>query len=34
MRDKAEMVHYDYCGPQVFRSDEQVRTQIRRWRGL
>jgi nitroreductase len=34
IRDKAEMVHHDYCGPQAFRTDEQIRAQIRRWRGL
>jgi nitroreductase len=34
MRDKAEMVHYDRCGAQSFRDDEQVKAQIRKWRGL
>ena len=33
MRDKGKMVHYDYCGPEAFRTDEEVRDYIRRFRG-
>ena len=33
MRDEAKMVHYDYCGPEAFRSDEEVRDYIRKFRG-
>jgi hypothetical protein len=25
LREKAQMVHYDDCGPNDFRTDEQVR---------
>lgn len=32
MRDKAKMVHYDYCGEEDFRTDEEVRDFIRRTR--
>jgi len=34
MRDKEKMVHYDYCGVEQFRTDEEVRGYIkkaRRW---
>ena len=29
MREKERMVHFDYCGPQAFRTDEEVRDYIR-----
>jgi nitroreductase len=29
MRDKDRMVHFDYCGPEAFRTDEEVREYIR-----
>jgi nitroreductase len=29
LRDAADMVHYDYCGPSAFRTDEQVKEFIR-----
>jgi nitroreductase len=32
MRDKDEMVHFDYCGPEAFRTDEEVREYIRKSR--
>lgn len=32
MRDKAKMLHYDYCGEQDFRRDEEVKYFIRRTR--
>ncbi|MFC1917373.1 nitroreductase family protein [Chloroflexota bacterium] len=32
MREKQEMVHYDYCGVEAFRTDEQVREFIRKIR--
>lgn len=32
MRDKNTMVHYDYCGPTAFRTDEEVQDYIRRAR--
>ena len=28
MRDKDNMVHYDYCGREVFRTDEEVKDYI------
>jgi len=31
-RDKDEMVHYDYCGDDDFRSDEEVKDFIKRTR--
>jgi nitroreductase len=32
LREKEEMVHFDYCGEKVFRTDEQVKDFIRRTR--
>ena len=32
MRAKAKMVHYDYCGTEDFRTDEEVNDFIRRTR--
>jgi nitroreductase len=32
MRSKDKMVHFNYCGPDVFRSDEEVRDYIRKAR--
>lgn len=32
MRDKDKMVHLDYCGPEAFRTDEEVRDFIRKAR--
>lgn len=32
LRDKDKMVHFDYCGPQAFRTDEEVREYIRKSR--
>jgi nitroreductase len=32
MRDRDKLVHYDYCGPESFRSDEEVRDYIRKAR--
>ena len=32
LRDKDKMVHYDYCGPESFRTDEEVRDFIRKAR--
>jgi len=32
MREKKKMVHYDYCGPEAFRTDEEVNDFIRRSR--
>jgi nitroreductase len=32
MRDKDGIVHFDYCGPEAFRTDEEVREYIRKSR--
>ena len=32
LRDKNGMVHYDYCGPEEFRTDEEVKDFIRKSR--
>jgi hypothetical protein len=32
LRNKAKMVHYDDCGPESFRTDEEVKDFIRRAR--
>lgn len=32
LRDKENMVHYDYCGEGAFRSDEEVKDYIKRTR--
>ncbi len=32
LREKSEMVHYDYCGPDAFRSDDEVRDFVRKAR--
>jgi nitroreductase len=32
LRDKGKMVHHDYCGPDAFRTDEEVNDFIRRAR--
>ncbi len=32
LRDKAKMVHHDYCGPEDFRTDAEVNDFIRRAR--
>jgi hypothetical protein len=32
MREKDKMVHYDYCGPESFRSDDEVNGFIKRSR--
>ena len=32
MRDREKMVHFDYCGPEAFRTDEEVRDYIRKAR--
>jgi nitroreductase len=32
MRDKNKMVHFDYCGQEAFRTDEEVRDYIHRSR--
>jgi nitroreductase len=32
LREKDKIVHYDYCDPQTFRSDEEVRDFIRKAR--
>jgi nitroreductase len=32
MRDKNKIVHYDYCGPEAFRTDEEVKDFIRKAR--
>ncbi|MGD0661644.1 MAG: nitroreductase family protein [Syntrophorhabdales bacterium] len=32
MREKDKMVHYDYCGPEAFRSDHEVNGFIKRSR--
>jgi nitroreductase len=32
LRDKAKMVHYDQCGPESFRTDEEVKDFIRKAR--
>jgi 5,6-dimethylbenzimidazole synthase len=29
LREKEKMVHYDYCGPEAFRTDEEVKDFIR-----
>jgi nitroreductase len=34
MRERKEMVHYDYCGPDVFRKDESVLEFITQTRGV
>ena len=33
LRDREELVHRDYCGPDAFRSDEEVREWVRKARG-
>lgn len=33
-RDKKEMVHYNYCGKEAFRTDEEVRDFIKRTRAM
>ncbi len=32
LKDKAKTVHYDYCGPESFRTDDEVKDFIRRAR--
>ena len=32
LKDKAKTVHHDYCGPESFRTDEEVRDFIRKAR--
>jgi nitroreductase len=32
LRDKAKMVHFDYCGPETFRTDAEVREYIHKAR--
>jgi nitroreductase len=32
LRDKAELAHQDHCGPEAFRSDEEVREWVRKAR--
>ena len=32
LRDKEELVHFDYCGEKAFRTDEQVKDFIKRTR--
>jgi nitroreductase len=32
MRDKAEMIHFDHCGPNDFRTDDEVREYIHKAR--
>jgi nitroreductase len=32
MRSKEKMIHFDYCGPDSFRTDEEVRNYIRKAR--
>jgi hypothetical protein len=32
LREKEEMLHFDYCGEKAFRTDEQVRDFIRKTR--
>jgi nitroreductase len=32
MRDKGKMVHYNYCGREAFRTDEEVRDFVKRTR--
>ncbi len=32
LRDKANMVHYDYCGPDAFRTDVEVKDFIKKTR--
>ena len=32
LREKYKMVHYDYCGPDVFRTDDEVKDFIRKAR--
>ena len=32
LREKEEMIHYDYCGEKAFRTDEQVRDFVRKTR--
>lgn len=32
LRDRADVVHHDYCGPDAFRSDEEVRDWVRKAR--
>jgi nitroreductase len=32
MRDKDKMVHFNYCGPEAFRTDEEVRDFVRKAR--
>jgi len=32
LRDKDKIVHYDYCGPEAFRTDEEVRDFARKAR--
>ncbi len=32
MREKGTMVHHDYCGPEAFRTDEEVNDFVRRSR--
>jgi nitroreductase len=32
LRDRAEMVHYDYCGDKAFKTDEQIRDYVKKTR--
>jgi nitroreductase len=32
LKDKAKTIHYDYCGPESFRTDDEVKDFIRRAR--
>jgi nitroreductase len=32
LREKSKMVHYDYCGPEVFRTDAEVKNFTRKAR--
>jgi nitroreductase len=32
MKDKSKMVHYDFCSPESFRTDEEVRDFVRKAR--
>lgn len=32
LRERAELVHYDHCGPEAFRSDDEVRDWVRKAR--
>ncbi|MFC1910822.1 nitroreductase family protein [Chloroflexota bacterium] len=34
VRERQEMVHYNNCGPETFRTDEQVREFIKRTRAM